>query len=88
MVTAVIGVGELLLLLHSLTPLSKSPKTPEFASMRTSLKKVNTSAGMKENIDTGAGLTPMLTRALRKKFQVSLAVLKQPLILFAPPPPH
>ncbi len=51
--------------------------SPEFSKQRAALKRINRSPGgttchqRSRNLDTGTGLTPMLTRALRRKFQVS-----------------
>ncbi len=48
---------------------------PEFCRMKNSLKRVSPSmCRSRTDDDFGEGFTPMLTRALRKKFHVRLCV--------------
>ena len=45
--------------------------TPEFALARRSLRRIETRQSTKKSIeDCGDGITPMLARALKKKFEV------------------
>ena len=53
-----------------------SPQKPEFSLVRNSLRRIgspkNSCDNKQEDIETGEGVTPMLARALRRKFEVRL----------------
>lgn len=65
---------------------TKENDTPEFARIQQSLKRISIARSPNGSLqfpdrsglldyECGTGLTPMLTRALRKKFQVSLLAI-------------